>query len=324
MSFLDQARNNFQRSFRRDSGAADTRKPSTSTAPNPQYVQPSTSYYTGWTGRQWRPAPVVEPPKPQRPAKYLSPLSTPGVPNSLWFTSDIQLAASVVIIQPSTSNYVVLSEKYTLKFGNKVEEREHWFLPRGRKDIGESLEQTAVREGYEESGYRCTLMPLNIPSRATRPTDADKKPMRSKYPNCEPIYIQIIHNKPLAARLKSRPNDGGTEYICFYYVAEIPEDAKPEANTKMWDEQGYVTHLLSLEEACSRLKMFGDSEQATIMSYAAQIWKETKESNIIRELEREQLNKAAELTSASETRQPDRLEPIRRRKDSARRVSAIV
>lgn len=25
-----------------------------------------------------------------------------------------------------------------------------WFLPKGRKDVGESLEETAVREGYEE------------------------------------------------------------------------------------------------------------------------------------------------------------------------------
>jgi 8-oxo-dGTP pyrophosphatase MutT (NUDIX family) len=25
-----------------------------------------------------------------------------------------------------------------------------WFLPRGRKDIGESLEQAALREAYEE------------------------------------------------------------------------------------------------------------------------------------------------------------------------------
>ena len=28
--------------------------------------------------------------------------------------------------------------------------KDYWFLPKGRKDVGESLEDTALREGYEE------------------------------------------------------------------------------------------------------------------------------------------------------------------------------
>ena len=160
MSFLDQARSNLQRSLRRDSVSNDTRKQSTSTVPNPQIVQPSTSY-TNWVNpSRWKPAAAPADPHPPaapklkpRPQRLLSPLSSPGVPNSLWFASDIQLAASVVIIQPSTSKFVVLSEKKKLRAGNRVEESEYWFLPRGRKDIGESLEQTALREGYEEVIY---------------------------------------------------------------------------------------------------------------------------------------------------------------------------
>ena len=116
----------------------------------------------------------------------LSDLSTNTVPDSLWHSSDLQLGAGVVIIQPETGLVVVLSEKYSIRvpksksrstlqsdpssgaahtrIGKKkrrieesdddedylVLEKETWFLPKGRKDVGETLETAALREGYEE------------------------------------------------------------------------------------------------------------------------------------------------------------------------------
>jgi 8-oxo-dGTP pyrophosphatase MutT (NUDIX family) len=53
------------------------------------------------------------------------------------------LGAGMVIIQPSTHKIVVIYET----------EKQYWFLPRGRKDVGESLEQAALREAYEEVGF---------------------------------------------------------------------------------------------------------------------------------------------------------------------------
>ena len=50
------------------------------------------------------------------------------------------LGAGMVIIQPSSAKLVLLYE-------NRLK---YWFLPKGRKDLGESLEQTALREAYEE------------------------------------------------------------------------------------------------------------------------------------------------------------------------------
>jgi 8-oxo-dGTP pyrophosphatase MutT (NUDIX family) len=50
------------------------------------------------------------------------------------------LGAGMVIIQPETSKIVVVHD----------EVRDRWFLPKGRKDVGESLEQAALREAYEE------------------------------------------------------------------------------------------------------------------------------------------------------------------------------
>lgn len=73
--------------------------------------------------------------------------SDPSVQDSLWFANDFMLGAGMVIIQPSTGKMVILSDQYQDARGVT---RPYCFLPKGRKDIGESLEQTALREAYEE------------------------------------------------------------------------------------------------------------------------------------------------------------------------------
>jgi 8-oxo-dGTP pyrophosphatase MutT (NUDIX family) len=50
------------------------------------------------------------------------------------------LGAGMVILQPATGRIVVVHETA----------RGYWFLPKGRKDVGESLADAAVREAYEE------------------------------------------------------------------------------------------------------------------------------------------------------------------------------
>jgi 8-oxo-dGTP pyrophosphatase MutT (NUDIX family) len=75
----------------------------------------------------------------ESPTHPLSERSTAAVPDSIFHATDLILGTGVVIIQPSTSKIVLVTDK-----------RERWFLPKGRKDKGESLEQTALREAYEE------------------------------------------------------------------------------------------------------------------------------------------------------------------------------
>lgn len=44
-----------------------------------------------------------------------------------------------------------------------LKRREKWILPKGRKDLGETIEATAVRETYEETGFPCEFMPVRFP-----------------------------------------------------------------------------------------------------------------------------------------------------------------
>ena len=79
-------------------------------------------------------------PLPPPPPPLSKLYSSPGVQDSYWCSQDFMLGAGMVLIQENTHKIVVVYE--TLK--------KYWFFPRGRKDIGESLEQTALREAYEE------------------------------------------------------------------------------------------------------------------------------------------------------------------------------
>lgn len=101
------------------------------------------------TSAQSRPtARTVQSPRPRASqtgprtpsSEPLSEYSTPAVPNSVWCSQNFMLGAGMVIIQPSTEKFVIV---YDSEVGQ-------WFLPKGRKDLGESLEKTALREAYEE------------------------------------------------------------------------------------------------------------------------------------------------------------------------------
>lgn len=82
-------------------------------------------------------APPRAPPPPP-----LTNFSTVGVADSAWSSLDFMLGAGMVIIQENTHKIVVVFET----------QKKYWFFPRGRKDIGESLEKAALREAYEEVG----------------------------------------------------------------------------------------------------------------------------------------------------------------------------
>jgi hypothetical protein len=67
------------------------------------------------------------------------------------------------MIQESTGKVVVVRDEATGR----------WFLPRGRKDVGESLEQAAFREGYE---VRKNLCLSSLAEAFLRRVDSDRNP----------------------------------------------------------------------------------------------------------------------------------------------------
>ena len=81
-------------------------------------------------------------------ASQYSVYSTQGPFHSrMFFSENFMLGAGAVIIQPSSRKVVI------------VQDGDYWFLPKGRKDLGESIEQAALREAYEEVRVPLRLIP---------------------------------------------------------------------------------------------------------------------------------------------------------------------
>lgn len=144
-------------------------------------------------------------------ARHSTPLlsnnSSPAIPDSLFFASDFMLGAGMVIIQPATANVVLIHEAA----------KNFWFLPKGRKDVGESLEQAVLREAHEESGYHASFLPVRMPTNAP---SAPATPHARSLPCTEPFYVSTLHWRPQPHRA-----DVGGEYFTFWYLGQIEADA---------------------------------------------------------------------------------------------------
>ncbi|KAI0369306.1 hypothetical protein BV20DRAFT_946440 [Pilatotrama ljubarskyi] len=201
----------------------------------------------------------IQTPQPRRFSQY----SDPAVPDSVWFSSDFMLGAGMVVLQPSTGKVVVLGEKFK---DDRGRDRAHYFLPKGRKDVGESLEQAALREAYEESGYRVSFLPLIMPTHAPTPPGS---PERSRWLPCsEPIYVDLHQWR----RKHFGRDDNGGEYLTFWYVGQIADDAVLETGTRMPDEVGYETYLVTHDQA---MHLLAGSMMAQIVDTAYRLWRQT-------------------------------------------------
>ncbi|KAL0059249.1 hypothetical protein AAF712_013999 [Marasmius tenuissimus] len=181
-----------------------------------------------------------------RPAYQFSEFSSRPIPHAGFGVGDFMLGAGMVGIQPSTQKVVIIEDKRSNR----------WLLPRGRKDVGESLEETALREAFEETGYKVDFLPMYT---GTLQPYAPKDRL-GPYPpkNTEPIFMNIIGWK---ARydLQGRVKDRGGEYFVSWYVGQIPEDAVRHEGVCMPDEQEYVSHIVTFEDAWKKLSSEDES-----------------------------------------------------------------
>jgi 8-oxo-dGTP pyrophosphatase MutT (NUDIX family) len=121
-----------------------------------------------------------------------------------------------------------------------------WILVKGRRNINESRRDTALREMYEETGYRCKLLPSLMPTRATTVHDPPDVSDESR-----------VHDgltEPFMFTLRDLPSGKGVKIIWWFIaVFDVERDRGP-------GEETFRSEFFDCEEAIGKLWFETDRE----------------------------------------------------------------
>ncbi|KAI1011584.1 hypothetical protein LB504_002154 [Fusarium proliferatum] len=122
--------------------------------------------------------------------------------------------------------------------------RNEYILPKGRRNIGESRRDTAIRETTEETGIPCRLLPINMKSRLCSSEDKDAPDEARLFEDvCEPISVQM------------RRIGEDEMKIIWCYIAAVNENDKIEKC-----EDGLEVEWHGYEEVSQKLTFQNDRE----------------------------------------------------------------
>ncbi|MCJ1351989.1 MAG: hypothetical protein MMC33_001973 [Icmadophila ericetorum] len=138
--------------------------------------------------------------------------SLPSTHSSLHLSNEFTISCGTVTIDLKTSKVLLILYRKTGEF----------LLPKGRKNFGEKLEETAIRETYEETGYKVELLPLPIVTLATGRELARLDTFPSNF-NIEPIAVQ------------QRISNGKLKII-FWFAAKGDSASVPKNGTQQEGE----------------------------------------------------------------------------------------
>lgn len=170
------------------------------------------------------------------------------------FSNQFVLSAGSVLIHKSDKKICLIRH---------LAGKEEWLLPKGRKDINETLQACALRETYEETGYACSLMPLSMETRAT--------PSGNEHFHDVARKIGGI-NEPFMISLRKIGGSTLNQKIIFWYVSQVDEDKPRELNTQMENED-FEAKLLSLDEA---IKVLSFDEDKLLVQQAYKLFEDTQ------------------------------------------------
>lgn len=118
--------------------------------------------------------------------------------------------------------------------------KNEWLLAKGRRNVAETVQQTAIREVTEETGFACRLLPLTLTTRAPPAVETGHSPdePRTHTEVCEPFMMTLRHL-----------DDGKNLKTIMWFIAEIDE-----ASAKGDGEKNFAVGLFAFEEALKQLE----------------------------------------------------------------------
>lgn len=121
-------------------------------------------------------------------------------------------------------------------------------LPKGKKNIGEALDATAIRETYEETGYHVALIKVPHPTLATIETDT-----------------KGLHSMTEPMAFTQRIDGSKKKKLIYWYLAKGNSSAQPDAGTQ---QEGEDFEPLWLEYATALGSLtFNQDKQQGLWSY---------------------------------------------------------
>ncbi|EJD43732.1 hypothetical protein AURDEDRAFT_114540 [Auricularia subglabra TFB-10046 SS5] len=132
--------------------------------------------------------------------------------------------------------------------------KDEWMLPKGRKDQGESIEEAASRETYEETSYKCRLLGVDLYTRSL-PAGVNMKDKPSGWLAPRTKEPFMVTQRTLG------PHD---QKFTFWFVARVEtpagggEPVKDEGTQT--DSENFTSCFLPADKAVARLSFEGDRE----------------------------------------------------------------
>ncbi|MEM7173663.1 MAG: NUDIX domain-containing protein [Bacteroidota bacterium] len=152
-----------------------------------------------------------------------------------WLSEEFVLSAGAVLFNQSLNKICIIQNG-----------KGACFLPKGRKNVGECLAQTAVREVYEETGFRCRLLGVNMPSRATLVDDSSRGISDG---------VRVLQGATEPVAVCMRPGGDNNQKVIFWFVAVLDEGYDGAMRVV---DGGFEADFYTFEEGLARLTFEDD------------------------------------------------------------------
>ncbi|THZ67739.1 NUDIX domain-containing protein [Aureobasidium pullulans] len=149
------------------------------------------------------------------------------------------LSSDEFVISCGTVPLDITHKKVLLVRERKTNE---FLLSKGRKDMGEDLQATAVRETTEETGYAATILPLKTATRATND-----------------------HGEPIA---RTERKSGDILKTIYWFASSVDSQGAHQKDTQQEGED-FESVWMNPGEAIERLTYHDDREVARMVIDAA-------------------------------------------------------
>ncbi len=114
-------------------------------------------------------------------------------------------------------------------------------LPKGRKDVNESLEHAGLRETFEETGYACEPLPCTLFTRAPNP---------ELYTGLEP-HVEPKCTEPFTITFRTQRD--GCAKVIFWYLMRVASNSAPVVQGSQMPNEDFEPVFLDAREAVRKL-----------------------------------------------------------------------